>query len=151
APRLAFVLGGLGALGATAVALGLRWPAGVAPEERGDAPGGLRVNFLSFGSAWCPGVLEGGLVSLLPVYGLGIGLRERQLGRLLTGTMLGVILFQVPVAWLADRLGRTTVLLGCFAVTALGLGLAPAATTPRGLAALLFAAGACSGALYPLG
>jgi MFS family permease len=64
---------------------------------------------------------------------------------------MGVILWQVPVAWLADRLGRTAVLLGCYAVTAGALGVLFHGTSLSGLAGCLFLAGACSSAFYPLG
>jgi MFS family permease len=70
---------------------------------------------------------------------------------LTSGLMIGVILFQVPVAWLADRLGRTPVLLGCHAVVIAGLGLLPGCGDSAWLAAWLFLVGACSGAFYPLG
>jgi MFS family permease len=62
-----------------------------------------------------------------------------------------VLLFQLPVAWLADRLGRTAVLLGCYAVVMVGLGALPACAGVLWVAAWLFAVGACSGAFYPLG
>lgn len=65
--------------------------------------------------------------------------------------MVGVIAAQVPVAWLADRLGRTAVLAGCHAATLVGVLclLVPGGTA--WLALWLFAVGACSGAFYPLG
>jgi MFS family permease len=69
----------------------------------------------------------------------------------MSGIMLGVILFQVPVAWLADRLGRTPVLAGCFVVSALGLALTPYCASIGWLTVGLFSVGACSGAFYPLG
>src|SRR5262249_51968618 len=60
------------------------------------------------------------------------------------------IAFQVPVAWLADRLGRTNVLLGCYGVAALGLIVGPFCVNPWSLTPWLFLVGACSGAFYPL-
>jgi MFS family permease len=66
-------------------------------------------------------------------------------------TMIGVILFQVPVSWLADRRGRVPVLLGCYAVTLAGLALVPYCPGIVTLGCCLFAFGACSGAMYPLG
>jgi MFS family permease len=69
----------------------------------------------------------------------------------MSGLMIGVILAQVPVAWLADKLGRTLILAGCHVVALGGIGLLmiPAGTAWLGF--WLFAVGACSGAFYPLG
>jgi MFS family permease len=66
-------------------------------------------------------------------------------------SLAGVILVQVPVGWLADWLGRRTVLLGCYAVIVGGLVLLPWCPPGPGLGVCLFLVGACSGALYPLG
>jgi MFS family permease len=151
-PRTAFVLGGVAALLGGAVVLAWR-PAFAAAEEerRGKGPLGFGRNFLSFGSAWSQGFLEGGMVALLPVYLLAVGLSEAAVSWLMSGVMIGVILAQVPVAWLADRLGRSGVLVGCNVVALLGIGclLLPAGTA--WLALWLFVVGACSGAFYPLG
>ena len=65
--------------------------------------------------------------------------------------MVGVILFQVPVAWLADRLGRRRVLFGCYAVVAVGLICMPLSAGSAWLGVWLFLLGACSSAFYPLG
>jgi MFS family permease len=152
AMRLAFVQGGLLAVAAAVVVFG--WlPAGtVQPEEaHRRTPLAFRRNFLSFGSAWSQGFLEGVMFSLLPLYLLAVGMKTGGMGWMISGIMVGVIAFQVPVAWLADRFGRTNVLLGCYAVTALGLLMAPLGVGPLWLTPWLFLAGACSGAFYPLG
>jgi MFS family permease len=65
-------------------------------------------------------------------------------------TMAGVILFQVPISWLADRCGRMPILLGCYAVLAATLIAVPLCSSAW-LAAMLFLMGGCSGVLYPLG
>src|SRR5207249_1400729 len=62
-----------------------------------------------------------------------------------------VILFQVPVSWLADRWGRRPVLLACYAVVLGALGAVPYCPPGACLAGCLFLFGACSGAMYPLG
>jgi|GEM_PF-459364 len=151
-PRSAFVLGGVVSLFAGVVIYGwLDWHE-IAREEH-DARASLEFgsNFLNFGSAWVQGFLEGGMVSLMPLYLLWIGLSEARAGWLMGGIMIGVILAQVPLAWLADRLGRTTVLLGCYAVTAGVLLALHQGLHLVGMTACLFLAGACSGAFYPLG
>jgi MFS family permease len=152
APRTAFMLGGLAALLA-ALAIGGWFPGTGQVEEEGHGrtPLAFGRNVLSFGSAWSQGFLEGGMVALMPIYLLAVGMSEASAGWLMSGIMMGVIVFQVPVAWLADRLGRTAVLVGCYVVTAAALGCLACALPWPGMALCLFLAGACSGAFYPLG
>lgn len=152
APRTAFVLGACVNLLAVVPVLGwLPWPGGEKQTPCARARLYVGRHFLSFGSAWSQGFLEGAMVALLPVYLLAVGLSEAGTGWLMSGMMMGVILCQVPVAWLADRLGRTAVVLGCYAVTAAALVTLFYGVNLSGLAACLFLAGACSSALYPLG
>jgi len=152
AARSAFVLGGL----ITLAALPLLWFALPWPQEpsaqRGErVPIPWRRSLLSFGSGWGQGFLEGSMVSLLPIYLLFLGLSKDEISWLTSGIMIGVILFQVPVAWLADRLGRARVLLGCHLVVLAGLIALPFRTGHVLLPICLFLIGACSGAFYPLG
>jgi MFS family permease len=91
------------------------------------------------------------MMTFLSLYLLTLGYSEAAVGWLLGVLFLGVILFQVPVAWLADRSGRVRVLLACHAVLLAGLGCVPFCAGAAGLAAWLFALGACCSALYPLG
>jgi MFS family permease len=152
APHLAFLLGGLAVLPGTLGLIGwLEWPGAVPEQHHGHRPLALGRHFLSFGSAWSQGFLEGAMVSLLPVYLLAIGLSEAGVGGLLSGIMMGVIVLQVPVAWLADRFGRTAVLLGCYAATAGVLSALYSGISLPWLAICLFLAGGCSSAFYPLG
>lgn len=121
-----------------------------------DAPGqrvplGLRRNFLSFGTAWCQGFIEGGMLAFLSLFLVSRGFSADMAGMLMGVMMVGVILFQVPVSWLADRHGKTPILLCCYAVVALGLLGIPWLTGSLWLALALFCFGACTGAMYPLG
>ena len=75
-------------------------------------------NFLSYGTAWFQGFLEGGMLAFLTLYLISLGMSQDRAGILISVTMIGVMLVQVPVAWLADRHGRLPVLLGCYAVVA---------------------------------
>jgi MFS family permease len=158
APRPAFVLGGLVTLFAAALAAwGLAPGRGPAEEAVFDAdtaeagPLSVRAHMLSFGTAWAQGFLEGGMLTFLSLYLLTLGYTEVAVSWLLGGLFLGVILFQVPVAWLADWLGRTRVLLACHLVLLAGLACVPSCTGPLGLSFWLFLMGACCGAQYPLG
>ena len=151
-PRLTFLLGGVPAL-AAALLIGL-YPASFVPpvQETGNCPElAVRRNVLSFGSAWSQGFLEGGMVGHLAVYLLFLGMSEDAASWAVAGIMIGVIVFQVPVAWLADRCGRTRALLGCYAATALALAVMPFCGPSAALVAALLVAGACSTSFYPLG
>jgi MFS family permease len=152
APRLAFLLGGAAALAAAGVLLAWRPAAPAdADEERARLPLHLGRDVLAFGSGWAQGFLEGGMVALLPLYLLSVGLSHDQSGWLMGGLMVGVILAQAPLAWLADRLGRAAVLAGCNACALFGIGCLMVPAGIAWLAVWLFVVGACSGALYPLG
>jgi MFS family permease len=68
---------------------------------------------------------EQGVLSLLPVYGLGHGLGETSMSGLLTVLIAGNIALQVPLGLAADRLAPRPVLIACAAGTALGCLLLP--------------------------
>jgi MFS family permease len=151
-PRLALALGGIITCLSTIWLVGFpAWPAEPADLHHGSSPRLLRRHFLSYGSAWSQGFLEGGMVAFLAVYLVYLGMSENRVAWLTSGIMIGVIVFQIPVAWLADRLGRTRVLIGCYAAAALGLAFLPGCGDSVWLALGLFLVGACSGAFYPLG
>jgi MFS family permease len=152
AARSAFVLGGIVTLAAVPLLwLYLPWPEEPAAERGQPVPIPWRRGLLSFGSGWGQGFLEGSMVSLLPIYLLFLGLSKDEVSWLTSGIMIGVILFQVPVAWLADRLGRSRVLLGCHIAVLAALIALPFCSGHILLPICLFLIGACSGAFYPLG
>jgi MFS family permease len=107
-------------------------------------------HFLSYGSAFYQGFLEGGMLAFLSLYLISVGMSRDAAGMLFGVTMVGVIVFQVPVAWLADRAGRMPVLLSCYAIVAGGLVLVPLCEPSVWLVLCLFLLGASSGALYPM-
>jgi MFS family permease len=110
-----------------------------------------RHHFLSFGTAWSQGFLEGGLLAFLSLHLMSLGMSLTAVGALMGVTMIGVIVFQIPVSWLADRLGRTRTLLACYGVVLATLLSLPWITSLVLLGCVLFLLGACSGAMYPLG
>jgi MFS family permease len=151
-PKTAFLASGLAPLlGAIVI---LAWqPTFSATTENGRRRASFSMlrNFLSFGSTWSQGFLEGGMIGLLPLYLLHVGLSDTTASCLMSGLMIGVILAQLPVAWLADRFGRVGILAACNVLAMLGLvGLLVQPGT-LWLAIFLFVVGACSGAFYPLG
>jgi MFS family permease len=122
----------------------------VAESVRAGRPE-LLANFLSYGAAWGQGFLEAGMVVFLPLYLLSLAMTEAEVGWVMGGTMLGVLAAQVPIAWLADRLGRRRVLLACYALTLAGMLVLPSCGPGAWLGVWLVLVGACSSAFYPLG
>ena len=91
------------------------------------------------------------MLAFLSLFLIARGFSTEMAGMLMGVTMIGVICFQVPVAWLADRCGKTPMLLMCYAAVALGLLAIPWLSQSLLLAIGLFVFGACTGAMYPLG
>ncbi len=154
-PRLAFALAGFITL-ASALVAWLALPAGqlIQPEEQSETEPTsptYRANFLSYGTAWVQGFLEGGLITFLSMYLLERDYTEGQVSLLVGGLFAGVILCQVPLAWLADRLGRLPILLACHLLMILALLVVGWYPGTVALSVALFVLGTCCGALYPLG
>src|SRR6266576_2250191 len=61
-------------------------------------------------AALIAGLVESAYVSLLPVFGLLRGLDERTSLLLVSVFLAGNVILQLPIGWLADRLGRRRVL-----------------------------------------
>ncbi len=70
-------------------------------------------------------VFDAATLSLLPVYGLKVGLDVATSANVLTALILGNMLLQLPIGWLADRFAHRWVLAGCALATASGLALLP--------------------------
>lgn len=155
APRWAFVLGG-GITFVSAIVVWIGWPVGSAFQSDEGAQVRLEsrtheANTLCYGTAWVQGCLEGGLITFLSIYLLGLGYTEGRASLLVGGLFAGVILCQLPLAWLADRCGRMAVLLACHVLLMTALFMVAWRPGTALLAVSLFLLGMCCGALYPLG
>jgi MFS family permease len=148
APQFSFMLGGITLFGILMV---LRLPPVATVGHAADRGNSFRPPFLSMGSAWTQGFLEAGMLALLPLYLSSLGIGDAEVGALIGVILVGVIGFQLPIGWLADRFGRERMLIACFAVVAVGLAVIPHLGRGFTLSAWLFVVGVCSGALYPLG
>jgi MFS family permease len=146
-----FVVGGaVAALAGAITWVGLHWPQ-FSETPTAAPPVAWRRQVFSFGAGWSQGFLEASLMAFLPLYLLDVGYSQAAVSAVISGTMLGVILFQVPAGWLADRVSPTGVLLAGFVLVAAGLGCLPFCGSLVTLAPVLFVVGACVGAFYPLG
>lgn len=88
------------------------------------------------------GVVEFGYISLLPVYAVDAGASDSTALRLLSVLLIGGVVLQFGIGWLADRIDRTTLL------SALGVALAALAAL---LAVLISVDGLAFAAAFLLG
>ena len=152
APRFAFILGGAVALASAALVAVVLPPAEtIVEEEKGEGSLPRGVAIFGLGTAWTQGFLEGCMLTFMSTYLLGLGYSSDGASGLVGALFVGVVLFQIPGAMLADRLGRVRILLACHLVVLAGLALLPWCTGAVPLGGVLFVVGACSAALYPLG
>src|SRR4029077_10267223 len=99
----------------------------------------LLPNFLSYGTAWCQGFLEGFTLAFLSLYLVNhLSYSPGVAGVFVGVATIGILLMVVPISWLGDRCGKTPVLLGCYAVSALGLVAVPLLSDPILLGGTLF-------------
>ncbi len=151
-PRLAFAVGGLVTFLAAGLACFVLPADGAAVADRRQGPGWrLWQQRFSLGTAWVQGFLEGGSVTFLAIYLLGQGHAAPTVSGLMGVLFLGVVLIQVPVACLADRLGRLRVVIGCHLVLLASLAWLPFCEHALVVGLWLFIVGASCAALYPLG
>jgi len=69
------------------------------------------------------GLIDSSALSLLPVFGLHLGMEEQESVLLVTFFVAGAILMQMPLGWLSDRMDRHHVLKMC-AVASTGAAIA---------------------------
>ncbi len=96
-------------------------------------------------------MLDGILLTFLPLYGIEVGLTEATALSLMTLMAIGTIIFQWPIGWLADHMNRMALLLYSVVLMfglACGLPFVIAHTPWNAVYALLF--GGVFGVLYTL-
>jgi MFS family permease len=136
-------------------------PVALAGGNAPDVEGKAEISILSFLRAapaatlagFVYGAVETGAFSLLPVYAEQLGLGAVVATTLVTALSLGHVAFQIPLGWLADRVNRVGVLIGCGLVGILGAAALPFVAPGGGvpLYALLFVWGGLIAGLYTIG
>jgi MFS family permease len=151
APNAAFLAGGGVALASVGlIAWGIPAMPPVEDQAVSDADFRWQESGLSFCTAWIQGFLEGGIITFLTGYLLHVGYTENDAAGFFAALFLGVVLAQLPSAWLGDRLGKVRLVMLCHGVVFAGILLLPSWRGPP-LAGGLFLVGGCCAALYPLG
>ena len=143
---------GAGAL-LTGMAILLAFAPGTAPRIGGALSFGfagyLAALPVAAGATALFGFADGGLIAMLPVYGLGVGFDDATAASLVTALACGGIALMFPIGWLVDRADRRRIVIACAAAAAVAVAAIPllAASAPA-LYALLFAVGGLLGGLW---
>ncbi len=143
-----FILGGVVTLAGVPL---IKWIVPFPREEAMGVSGTLQAPFLALGSSWCQGFIEAGTLALLPLFLHEKGLSDGGSGTLIGAVLVGTLLAQIPIGWLADRIGIHNILITCFIGAGIGFALVPFMPGQSGLCGVLLLIGASSGAFYPLG
>ena len=94
-------------------------------------------------------IIFGSALGLLPVYGVRAGFSEDAAALMVTAVMVGGVVLQFPLGWLADRLPRYGVLFGCGLASVCSIPIVPLVLdAPIALNAVLFLWGGVSTAIY---
>jgi MFS family permease len=97
------------------------------------------------------GLYEAALVTLMPIWGVRIGLNERSAAATLTAIYIGSIVQQLLIGWLSDKVPRTVVLQLCGLVGLVGaIAIANLAAWPQVLFGILFLWGGIVSGIYPI-
>lgn len=107
-----------------------------------------------FLAAIVSGLSDGALWTLITVYGIDKGIGERGALHLLAALNIGTVLLQIPIGWLADRIGAVSVLTLCGVIGLAGALLLPFVILGKPvivLWALAFIWGAFLASLYTVG
>jgi MFS family permease len=76
-------------------------------------------------TAFFGGMMDLAVINMLPLYGLAIGADEATANHLLSVFVAGNVVLQIPIGWLADKLGRIATMLICTGGSLAGAMLLP--------------------------
>ncbi len=136
-----------------AFVVGSRWreSAPPAPQAALTLTGFLRSSLPLASAVLFFAMFDSAVLSLLPVYGLTLGMATRLAILLVTVVFLGDACLQIPIGWVADRFGRPVAHRACALITALtAFALCAGAAATPALWLCLFLMGGTAGALYTL-
>ncbi|HVJ32745.1 MAG TPA: MFS transporter [Terriglobia bacterium] len=96
-------------------------------------------------------ILDGGVLSFLPVYGVRMGMGIETAAVTLTALALGNVFFQIPLSWVVGRTSKAGAMIGCFVTVILVLSLVPFAIHTRFIWPLIVVLGAAGFGIYTVG
>ncbi|MBT4890639.1 MAG: MFS transporter [Rhodospirillales bacterium] len=93
-------------------------------------------------------VYDASTLSLLPVYGIRLGMDMETSATILAALIYGNVIFQLPIGWMADKFPKRAVMAGCAVVTAISLFALPLSMGSIWMWPLLLIAGAFGYGIY---
>lgn len=96
-------------------------------------------------------VFDAGTLSLLPVYGIQVGLDVATATNALTALIVGNVVLQFPIGWMADKYPKRGLLAALALVTAVFLALFPQVMGTLAMWPVLMIAGASGYGMYTVG
>ncbi len=150
---LPFAIGALFLLAGTGPMFFYRPTQAFAPEE-GSGPltiiGFARLAPILIAAVGMFAVIDAANLGLLPVYGVKKGLSQATASLMLTAFIVGNVILQFPIGWLADHWSKRGMMAVCAIVTALGSALVPWAFETWLIWPVLVVTGATSAGIYTL-
>jgi MFS family permease len=121
-------------------------------DERDEAPlsviGFVKKAPIIIAAVCMFAIIDAANLGFLPVYGVKKGLSREMAALALTAFIMGNIILQFPVGWLADHVKKRWVMAGCGVVTACASALLPTTFGSWIFWPLLTIAGAASAGIY---
>lgn len=102
-------------------------------------------------AAFTFGALEQGTLTLMPIYGLRVGLTEATAALVLSAFAAGNIVSQIPLGYLADRFDRRLLLVICALIGAVTIAALPLVQGTMWVMPVIFTFGGVVSGLYTVG
>ncbi|MGE0420650.1 MAG: MFS transporter [Reyranellaceae bacterium] len=97
----------------------------IEPEAGGRITDTIWIAPVAMLAALAAGTGETVVFTFLPIYGVEVGVEAKTATLWQTAFLVGNLVLQLPIGWLADRLPRLGVLLGCVLASALAAAILP--------------------------
>jgi MFS family permease len=150
---LPFIIGALVLLASTVPMFFYRPTAAFAPDSRAGGIGILgfaRLAPIMIVAVGMFAIIDAANLGLLPVYGVKKGLSRETASLLLTSFIVGNVILQFPIGWIADHWSKRGVMAVCAIVTASASALVPWAFGTWLIWPVLVVTGAASAGIYTL-
>ena len=96
-------------------------------------------------------IFDGAMIGFMPVYAVAHGFSLGLAALTVTALAFGNFFFQLPIGWIADHVAKRKVILACFIICLIGMGILPWLMQSLWLWLLLPVVGAANFAIYSVG